>query len=172
MSSTPLSGSLLLATPGLADPNFSRAVVLVLAHSEEGALGVILNRPSDLAVAEVLPRWADLATSPPVIFFGGPVQPDTALCLGATDTGWRTVDVETDDPGDTAVTAIRVFAAYAGWGPRQLEAEIEAGGWYVATALPGDPFSGEPLDLWARVLRRQGGRTAFAATAPLDPSAN
>src|SRR3954449_8475468 len=98
-----LAGRLLLATPGLVDPNFSHAVVLVLAHSDDGALGVVLNRPGGLPVEEVLPRWAHLAAAPRQVFLGGPVQPDTALCLGATPEGWRPVDVD-EDPETTDVS--------------------------------------------------------------------
>jgi putative transcriptional regulator len=166
-----LAGRLLIATPGLVDPNFSRSVVLVLAWSTEGALGLVLNRPGGLRVDEVLPRWAHLAAEPGQVFIGGPVQPDTAVCLGATRDGWRTVDVD-EDPETTEVRQIRLFAAYAGWSAAQLEAEIRAGGWYVADAHPDDPFTSSPGDLWRRVLRRQRGRVAFASTSPDDPSLN
>src|SRR4051794_18149659 len=171
MALTPAAGRLLVATPGLVDPNFSRTVVLLLAHSDEGALGVVLNRPGGLSVAEVLPPWAPLAALPDQVFVGGPVSPDTALCLGATSDGWRTVDVD-EDPTTTDLTCIRLFAAYAGWSREQLDAEIDAGGWYVVNALPGDPFTSSPQDLWRRVLRRQGGRMALASTSPDDPTQN
>ena len=168
---TSLSGRLLVATAGLQDPNFVRSVILILAHTDEGALGVVLNRPGGLPVAEVLPRWADRAAEPRVVFVGGPVQPDTALCLGATPTGWRTVDVE-EDPEQAGTSRIRLFAAYAGWSSSQLEAEIQAGGWYVIDPHPDDPFTSEPETLWRRVLRRQGGALALASTSPDDPSLN
>jgi putative transcriptional regulator len=166
-----LAGRLLLATPGLTEPTFARTVVLVLAHSEDGALGVVLNRPGGLSVGEVLPHWAHLAAPPDQVFIGGPVQPDTALCLAATPDGWRTLDVD-EDPATTDVTRIRLFAAYAGWSPGQLEGEIEAGGWYVVDAQNGDPFTASPDDLWRRILRRQGGRMALESTSPVDPTQN
>jgi putative transcriptional regulator len=166
-----LAGRLLLATPGLVDPSFSRTVVLVLAHTDEGALGVVLNRPGGLEVGEVLPDWAHLAAAPGAVFIGGPVQPDTVLCLGQTADGWRTVDVS-EDPSTTDVSSIRLFAAYAGWSAEQLEAEIEAGGWYVVDSMAGDPFTSAPDELWRRILRRQGGRVALASTSPDDPSLN
>lgn len=166
-----LAGRLLVATPGLTDPSFSRTVVLLLAHTDEGALGVILNRPGGLEVSEILPEWAHLAAGPAAVFIGGPVQPDTVLCLGRTADGWRTVDVS-EDPSTTGVSSIRLFAAYAGWSAAQLEAEIDAGGWYVVDPLPDDPFSSTPDELWRRILRRQGGRMALAATSPDDPSLN
>jgi putative transcriptional regulator len=166
-----LAGKLLLATPGLADPNFARSVILLLAHSDDGALGVVLNHPGGLRVDEILPHWSHLAAAPDQVFIGGPVQPDTALCLGATADGWRTVDVD-ENPDATDVTRIRLFAAYAGWSAEQLDAEIEAGGWYVVDPQPGDPFTSSPADLWRRVLRRQGGRIALASTSPDDPGLN
>lgn len=168
---TPMAGRLLLATPGLVDPNFARTVVLLLAHNEEGALGVVLNRPGGLLVSEVLPRWSHLAAPPEAVFIGGPVQPDTALCLGATPDGWRTVDVD-EDPDTSGVSRIRLFAAYAGWSAEQLAGEIDSGGWYVVDSLPGDPFCETPEELWRRILRRQGGRMALASTAPDDPVLN
>lgn len=166
-----LAGRLLLATPGLVDPSFARTVVLVLAHTDDGALGVVLNRPGGLEVGEILPDWGPLAAAPAAVFIGGPVQPDTVLCLGRTADGWRTVDVS-EDPSNTDVSSIRLFAAYAGWSAEQLESEIEAGGWYVVDPMPGDPFTSTPDDLWRRILRRQGGRMALASTSPDDPSQN
>jgi putative transcriptional regulator len=166
-----LAGRLLVATPGLTDPNFARTVILVLAHTDDGALGVVLNRPGGLRAEDVAPAWSELVAPPDVVFIGGPVQPDTALCLGATLEGWRPLDID-EDPAVAEVSRIRVFAAYSGWSAEQLEAEIEAGGWYVLDPWPDDPFTDSPEDLWRRVLRRQGGRTALASTSPDDPSWN
>lgn len=171
VASGSLTGRLLVATPGLVDPNFARSVVLLLAHNDEGALGIVLNRPGGLLVADVVPSWAHLAASPEVVFIGGPVQPDTAMCLAATPDGWRTVDIS-EDPAGTDVQQIRLFAAYAGWTAKQLENEIEAGGWYVLSARPSDIFTPAPHDLWREVLRRQGGRIALASSAPDDPRMN
>lgn len=168
---TSLTGRLLLATPGLHDPNFARSVVLVLAHTEVGALGVVLNRPGGLPVVEVLPQLVEKVAAPEVVFIGGPVQPDTALCLGSASGGWRTVDVH-DEADLDAVGRFRLFAAYAGWSTEQLEAEIAAGGWYVVEPWPDDPFTDSPEDLWRRVLRRQRGSVAFASTSPDDPTHN
>ncbi len=179
-----LKGRLLVATPNLGDPNFERTVVLILEHGEEGALGVVLNRPSDLDLAEPLPEWARAAAHPPVIFIGGPVAPSAAVCLarvirGAAE-GWEpvlgqlgTLDLDSD-PDETiaALDEIRVFAGYAGWGPGQLEGEIEAGGWFVVDADAADPLSPAPEDLWSAVLRRQRGPLAFFSAYPPDPSLN
>jgi putative transcriptional regulator len=166
-----LAGRLLVATPGLVDPNFSRSVILLLAHSDDGALGVALNRPGGLEARDVVPQWAHLVAPPEVVFVGGPVQPDTALCVAATPDGWTTIDVKRD-PESVRVSRIRLFAAYSGWSRLQLESEIDAGGWYVVDARQEDLFTDSPEQLWRRVLRRQGGRTALASTAPDDPLLN
>jgi putative transcriptional regulator len=181
-----LRGQLLVATPDLADPNFFRTVVLVLEHSPDGALGVVLNRPSAAnTVEDPLPAWAPLAADPPVIFVGGPVQPEAAIGLArrveaAEPDGFAplsgelgTVDLERD-PADVAprVDRIRVFAGYSGWGPRQLEGELESGGWFVVGAEPSDLWTAEPGALWRAVLRRQHGNERLFADYPLDARFN
>jgi len=177
-----LTGRLLVAAPVLRDPNFERTVVLVVAHGEEGAVGVVLNRPSDSAVSDILPGWHHLAAPPPVIFFGGPVALTGVICLGRSDQaeirpGWQplfsglgTVDLEADP--DDALTAIRVFAGHAGWSPTQLEGEVGEGAWFVLDALPDDVFGSAPGTLWPSVLRRQGGAMARVANFPTDPAMN
>jgi putative transcriptional regulator len=185
------AGQLVVATPQLDDPNFARTVVLLLQVDEEdGALGLVLNRPTGTDVAEVLPDWAPLAAQPPVVFVGGPVQPDGAICLGrgraegqpvaaysvlegVPGTSIGTVDL--DSPPEqlaAAVSEVRLFAGYAGWSASQLEAEVDEGAWWVLDALPADAFSAEPEALWASVLKRQGPPIAFAASYPEDPSLN
>ena len=181
----PATGSLLIAAPTMADPNFARTIVLLLDTGESGALGVVLNRPTELEVADVLEPWAELVASPSVLFQGGPVETDAALAVAtvAADddpVGWRRVFgstglVDLDAPVEilaSAVSAIRIFAGYAGWGSGQLEAEIEEGAWYVVPAEPHDPFLDEPDALWSRVLRRQGGQLAMMATMPAEPGLN
>jgi putative transcriptional regulator len=176
-------GRLLVATPDLREPSFSRTVVLMLEHSDEGALGVVLNRPLDLAVSEVLPDWADVVSAPSCLFVGGPVSPTSVIGLGRgigdgegfqpLFDGLATLDLELD-PLETApgLDGLRVFVGYAGWSPGQLDDELTAGGWLVLDLLPDDPFSADPSTLWRMVLRRQGGRIAMLATAPEDPSTN
>jgi putative transcriptional regulator len=196
-----LKGRLLVANPAMPDPNFNLTVVLLLAHQEDGALGVVLNRPSELDVDSPLPRWEKLVADPPVVFVGGPVAPSAAICLARLDGaeqpgpapwsvddgldeasagGWMplvgdlgTLDLDRD-PDDLAfrVDAIRVFAGYAGWGPGQLEAELDAGAWFEVPAESGDALSGDPGQLWKRVLRRQGGELALVAAYPPNPSWN
>jgi putative transcriptional regulator len=184
-----LTGRLILATPKLTDPHFRRAVVLLLDHDEDGALGVILNRPTSTAVHEVLPDWIDLVSHPDVIFSGGPVSTDSALGVASvrdlsavheTPLGWRrlyerTGLVDLDTPPallEEALAGLRIYAGYAGWGTGQLEAEIEEGAWYVVSSEPLDVFDDDPEDMWRRVLRRQSGNLAFLATYPDDPAMN
>jgi putative transcriptional regulator len=182
----PLTGRLLVATPALKDPNFERTVVLIVAHEDGGALGVVLNRATEVPVSAVLDAWSALAVEPAVVFEGGPVQPEAAICLARTRLGAGelagfsqisgavgTVDLS-GDPNRLreTVVSVRVFAGYAGWAPGQLENEIETGSWFVFDALPGDAFGTRPDDLWPMVLRRQGGLTAAVAVFPADPSLN
>jgi putative transcriptional regulator len=191
MGSDPKAGRLLVATPLLEDPNFRRAVVLVVEHEEvQGTLGVVLNRPSQTPLERVLEPWTELATSPPVVFRGGPVAPGSALGLALAPgpgepSGWHPidgapamarlglVDLDTQPALLTGeITRMRVFAGYAGWGAGQLTAEIDEGAWYVLPGLPGDPFTADPARLWPAVLRRQGGELAYVATFPDDPTQN
>lgn len=184
-----LTGRLLVATPALADPNFDRAVVLLLDHDEEGSLGVVLNRPTPVDVADILQAWAGLAGEPGVVFQGGPVSLDAALGVavvpGGTSgddgpLGWRRVRgaiglVDLETPPELlapAVGSLRIFAGYAGWGPGQLEDELEEGAWYVVESEPGDISSPDPERLWRQVLRRQRNELAMVATYPDDPSLN
>jgi putative transcriptional regulator len=181
---TLLTGRLLVATPGLRDENFARAVVLVLGHDADGALGVVLNRPSRTAVGAVLPGWEAAVGAPDVLFGGGPVGTSSAIgvgwCTGTVPAGFLpfegqlgTIDLDADPLALAAgLRAVRIFAGYAGWSAGQLEREIDEGGWFVLEALPGDAFSADPEALYAQVLRRQQGRVALASTAPLDPSLN
>jgi putative transcriptional regulator len=179
-----LTGRLLVATPALSDPNFDRSVVLLLDHDREGALGVVLNRPTPVGVSEVLEPWASLAGEPGVVFQGGPVALDAALALavvpGAGPLGWRRVHgsiglVDLEAPPEVLaaeVGSLRIFAGYAGWGPEQLEGELDEGAWYVVESEPGDVSAPEPEQLWRTVLRRQRGSLALLATYPDDPSLN
>jgi putative transcriptional regulator len=177
-------GRLLVATPELGDPNFDRTVVLLLEHTAEGAVGVVLNRPSETPLAEAGADWGgwDAFAAPPgVVFVGGPVARTAVIAVARAFSekieGFQPVlgdfvgivDLTAEPEG---VEAVRLFAGYAGWGGSQLEAEISAGGWFVLDALPSDPLSDEPEDLWAAVLRRQGGRIALFAACPPDPSLN
>ncbi|MCZ4498021.1 MAG: hypothetical protein JWQ74_574 [Marmoricola sp.] len=182
----PVPGSLLVATPAMDDPNFARTIVLLLDAGHDGALGVVLNRPSEVEVADVLEPWAAVVSGPDVLFQGGPVETDSALAVAnvaAEDeepVGWRRVFdstglVDLDAPVEimaSAVSSLRIFAGYAGWAAGQLEGEIAEGAWYVVPAEAQDAFRSDPAGLWAAVLRRQGGRLAMLATMPDEPTLN
>jgi putative transcriptional regulator len=191
MEAESLAGRLLVATPLLGDPNFRRTVILIVEDEpEEGTLGVVLNRPTEVQVGQVLESWTELVTGPTVVFKGGPVSPNSALALALAQgedepLGWRSLDgsslmpriglVDLEAPPELlagGITSLRVFAGYAGWGPGQLPAEIEEGAWYVLAGEPTDAFLAEPERLWPAVLRRQGGDFAIVATYPDDPMLN
>ncbi|MEV5608346.1 YqgE/AlgH family protein [Streptomyces sp. NPDC052225] len=183
-----LTGRLLVATPALADPNFNRAVVLLLDHDEEGSLGVVLNRPTPVDVGDILEGWGDLAGEPGVVFQGGPVSLDSALGVAvipgdstdAAPLGWRRVHgaiglVDLETPPEllaAALGSLRIFAGYSGWGPGQLEGELTDGAWYVVESEPGDVSATRPEGLWRAVLRRQRSELAMVATYADDPSLN
>jgi len=178
-----LAGRLLVATPHIFDPNFSRAVVLIIEHGPDGALGVVLNRATEEPVAAHVPQWADLVAAPAVVFVGGPVSNEIAVGLAQAPVpapeGYDPVfaDIGLFDlslaPGDFAAIAhLRVFSGYSGWERAQLEGELEAGGWFLADARPSDVFTTDPERLWREVIARQPGRLAFYATFPPDPRMN
>jgi putative transcriptional regulator len=177
-----LRGRLLVAAPPLVDPNFDRTVVLMLEHGEEGALGIVLNRPSETPLDDVLPEWRTLASDPPYVFVGGPVSPDSVIALARGGPMESFIPVLGDlgtidlgrDPLDLGapLDALRVFVGYAGWGPEQLEGELDADAWFVADLEHDDPFATDPVALWRRVLRRQRGRIAMFANYPADAGTN
>ncbi|MGJ6121407.1 YqgE/AlgH family protein [Mycolicibacterium sp. Y3] len=182
------AGTLLLAETDLLEPTFRRSVIYIVEHNEGGTLGVVLNRPSETAVYNVLPQWAKLALKPKTMFIGGPVKRDSALCLATLRAGMsaadvpglrhvqgRVVMVDLDaDPDAIApvVEGVRIFAGYSGWTIGQLEGEIERDDWIVLSALPTDIHVEPKVDLWARVLRRQPLPLSMLATHPIDISRN
>jgi putative transcriptional regulator len=168
------AGQLLVATPPLVDPNFDRTVVLLLEHTGLGSLGVVLNRPSSLAVPDSLERWRPALATPAELFTGGPVEPDGVIGLALTAEGQLlTIDL-TEDPADVGLPggSLRLFRGYAGWGPGQLDDELDAGAWLVVPLDAADAYSAEPNGLWRQVLARQGGRIAWLAEFPDDVRAN
>jgi putative transcriptional regulator len=170
-----LRGQLLIATPSLFD-YFRRTVVLVLEHTPDGAMGVVLNRETETLVAEAVPQLAPLADSE-LMRLGGPVSPESVVALGEFDdpaeAGTPVIgSLGTLDPegANSSLRRVRVYAGYAGWAPGQLDGELEQEAWIVSPAQPGDPFADG--DLWSDVLRRKGGSFALLATMPSDPSLN
>lgn len=178
-----LKGKLLLASPTLEDPNFARTVVLVAEHTEEGAMGLVLNRPTETTVGDSAPELEELVGAGEPIYVGGPVQPNAVIVLAAfTDPGAAGLLIS-DDVGflsaqlDIAESAAvtqrtRIFAGHAGWGPGQLDEELEQEDWIVETPRPDELFASDPDELWSRVLTRKGGTFALVARMPLDPSVN
>jgi Putative transcriptional regulator len=168
---------LLVASPDLEDPNFRRTVVLMLTHDAEGALGLVLNRPSDIPMGDELPAWVGVAAAPACLYLGGPVDPDAALGLGEGPPDRSEMIVGLVGAVDFAgrpedYRSIRVFAGYAGWGPSQLDTEVARGDWIVVDALVDDITTAAPDALWREVLRRQRSRVSLFASAPDDPSMN
>jgi putative transcriptional regulator len=181
-SAQSLRGKLIVASPALVDPNFARTVVLITEHNEEGAMGIVLNRPAEATVEQVLPDLVGIAADES-LFVGGPVQPDAIVLLAefsdpeaaawivAADVGLAAADRDLDDLA-AAVRRGRLYAGYSGWGPAQLEAELELESWIVEPPMPAELFPDDPASLWSDVLARKGGQFALIARMPEDPSLN
>ena len=179
-----LRGKLLIAGPTLLDPNFARTVVLIAEHTEEGAMGLVLNRPAETLIDEAVPDLGWMATDDERVWVGGPVaetavivlaewdRPELAGALVDDDLGF--VGAEADEPAqlDGAIRRARVCAGHAGWGPGQLESELEEESWIVEPPLREDIFTDDADRLWSAVLRRKGSQFALLATMPPDPSLN
>jgi putative transcriptional regulator len=177
-----LRGKLLVASPALVDPNFARTVALITEHNDDGAMGIVLNRPSETAVEEVVPELATAAGEGP-IFIGGPVQPQALVVLAefadpeaaawivVADVGF--VSAETDNADlERAIRRGRVYAGYSGWGAGQLEGELAEEAWIVEPPLGAELFPDDPEALWQDVLARKGGQFALIARMPDYPSLN
>ncbi len=177
-----LRGKLLIASPTLADPNFARTVVLITEHNEDGAMGIVLNRPSDMQASEVVPALAELTGDDP-LFVGGPVQPEAIVLLAefsdpsaaawivVADVGLASAETDLDELLGK-VRRGRLYAGYSGWAAGQLEAEMELESWIVEPPLPTELFPDDPESLWSDVLERKGGSYALVARMPEDPSLN
>ena len=182
----PTAGDLLVASVLLSDGVFNQSVVLVLDSDEDGALGVVLNEISSTSLNAVLPDWVQSVSEPQVLFHGGPVSPNGAICLasvaatGEEPPGWRPLFdsvglLHLDTPIEIVAGAyqdLRIFAGYAGWQPGQLQSELEEGMWHVLDAQYSDVFGLQPLNLWRQVLRRQPGELSFFSTWVEDPERN
>jgi putative transcriptional regulator len=177
-----LRGHLLIAGSELWDPNFRRTVVLVGHHDDEGAVGVVLNRPLETTVAMAAPPLSSLVPDGETLYQGGPVQPEAAVVLAEFEDpsragvlalesiGFLPEEADADSLG--GLRRARVFAGYAGWGAGQLEAEMEEQSWHATPALPGDVFAPDPDRLWTNVVGRLGPAYRLLATMPVDPQMN
>ena len=177
-----LRGKLLIASPALVDPNFARSVVLMTEHNDEGAMGIVLNRPSESAADELVPALAEITGDDP-IYVGGPVQPQAVVLLAefsdpaaaawiiCADVGLASAETDFEELGET-VRRGRLYAGYSGWGAGQLESEIEEEAWIVEAPMPAELFPDDPDSLWSEVLERKGGSYALISRMPLDPSLN
>jgi putative transcriptional regulator len=173
-----LQGQLLISSPLLHDPNFRRTVVLMTHHDEEGAMGLVLSRPSEIRVADAVPELADLPGDE-LVYVGGPVQPEAVVVLVEHESepelpivgniAFMEADADLDELDSVRA---RVFAGYSGWGPGQLEGELDESSWIVVPAEPDDAFAPDPDELWRTVLHRKGGKFALIATMPYDPKLN
>ena len=176
-------GQLLIAGPALLDPNFWRTVVLIVEHNEEGALGVVLNRPSETTVLDAISQLDQLVDPGEPVFVGGPVQPSSVIVVAEFEDPTDAALVAFDDVGvlgagsspdeiAAGVRRARAFVGHAGWGPGQLDGELERGDWIVESARREDAFATDPKELWEAVLTRKGGSYALLARMPPDPSVN
>jgi putative transcriptional regulator len=176
-----LQGKLIVSSPSLIDPNFRKTVVLIAHHDDEGALGLVLSRPSDVAAADAVPVLDGLPGADDPVFVGGPVQPDAFMVLAEFEdvdqaaapivdgVGFMPADAE---PGDLAIKRLRLFAGYSGWGSGQLEGELADDSWIVVDAAAEDAFADDPDVLWRTVLQRKGGAFSLMENMPYDPGLN
>ncbi|HST18137.1 MAG TPA: YqgE/AlgH family protein [Gaiellaceae bacterium] len=176
-----LRGKLLLSSPSLVDPNFRKTVVLIAHHDEDGAMGLVLSRPSEVSAAEAVPLLEGLPGAQGPVFVGGPVQPHAFMVLAEFDDvedsvapiferiGFMSADAE---PEMLSIRRVRLFAGYAGWGAGQLEAELEEPAWIVVEAEPADPFADDPDALWREAVARAGGSVSLMKSMPYDPGLN
>ena len=179
-------GIFLVASPSLRDPNFRQTVVLLCAHGPEGALGVVVNRPTAMLLSEVLPQVPVLEGQHHMLFSGGPVQPNHVLILyrlvaEPTNThhvfdgvylGSDMGALERVMMSPAGSETFRAYVGYSGWGPGQLENEMRTGAWITMPADPAILFDQEPFRIWPDILRSLGGTYAAYAEMPIDPSLN
>jgi putative transcriptional regulator len=176
-----LQGKLLVSSPALVDPNFRKTVVLIAHHDEDGAMGLVLSRPSDVVAVDAVPILSGIPGADEPVFVGGPVQPEAFMVLADfTDVaqaaapimdglGFMPADA---DPEELEIKRLRLFAGYSGWGEGQLESELEEESWIVVDAVPDDAFADDPDRLWRDVLQRKGGAFSLMENMPFDPGLN
>ncbi|MFQ5588296.1 MAG: YqgE/AlgH family protein [Nitrospiria bacterium] len=177
-------GKLLVAMPKLNDPNFRQTVILLCEYGPDGALGVVLNRPTEMAVSMLMDGFQE-EDGEKKVYVGGPVARNGMLILcrseetpydshSVFDGVFVPKDLEKIKTAGAlgASGEVRCFLGYAGWAPGQLEDELSEGAWSL---MPSDAtlvFDADPSFLWAQMMRRLGDRWSFYATMPADPSLN
>jgi putative transcriptional regulator len=176
-----LQGKLLVSSPALVDPNFRKTVVLIAHHDDDGAMGLVLSRPSDVSAVDAVPVLDGIPGADDPVFVGGPVQPEAFMVLAEFDDvgqaaapimnglGFMPADAE---PDELAIRRLRLFAGYSGWGGGQLEAELAEDSWIVVDAIPDDVFADDPDELWRGVIHRKGGPFSLMENMPFDPGLN
>jgi putative transcriptional regulator len=200
MGSVLEKGALLIAGPGMYDPNFRQSVILLCEHNDRGSMGLVINRPTELVLTEAVHQLAEAARDD-VIYSGGPVQPDHLLIL--IRSGWEPpsshhvfsdVYLGTDLPtlkslvseaessdaasdnesvsSPVADTVFRGYAGYAGWSAGQLDGELTSQSWIVVPADSKWIFDADPTVVWPELMRSLGPRHAVYATMPRDPNLN
>lgn len=170
-------GKFLVASRSLRDPSFAETVVLLVDYDDNGALGVVVNRPTDIPLVTALPEVRELRRRKDTIYLGGPVARDRMVLLVRSD-GMPPDSIEVLEhvyaTGSLSVLrrslekrqALRAFAGYAGWGPGQLEAEVDRGDWLIGPADSKAIFEDTPAELWSRFFERFTGGWAFGPHAP------
>jgi putative transcriptional regulator len=180
-----LRGQLLIASPKIVDPNFRRVVVYMAEHTDDGAMGLVLNRPAETTVAEAVPDLEWLAGDGDAgVWVGGPVSTESVIVLAEfadpasaalivdDDLGFVPAEIDDRETFAAGVRRTRIFAGHSGWGAGQLESELEEDSWIVEPARRTDVFTADPEALWSQVLRRKGREYVLLATMPMDPSLN
>jgi putative transcriptional regulator len=179
-------GIFLIAAPSLRDPNFRQTVVLLCEHGPEGALGVVVNRPTAMSISEALPQVPIIEGSGHVLYAGGPVQTNQVMLLYKGDEFPENAHPVFDGVclgGDMGMVeriltkagtqeTFRAYLGYSGWGPGQLESEMKAGSWLTLPADPKLVFEKDPARIWGEILFSLGDTYQMYADMPFDPSCN
>ena len=177
-------GSLIISTPYLGDPHFDRSVILICEHGDDGSLGFVLNKQTELYLSEILPlKGCEIHQ----VYLGGPVQQDTLHYIHTigknlteatqvTNKVWWSGNFELlkemMENGMVTEDQVRYFIGYSGWSPGQLEKEITDNNWIIIDQAPDDVLDIPSEFLWRELLLRLGGKYKIMANSPIDPRLN